>query len=419
MKLRKCSILLTLFFFFTQSTDAQDLVLPIEGTYGVDYIIVNYPDWHLTDGPVLVEDGFLNDFQCGSKTYDGHQGTDFVIRGFAQMDSSVNVLAVADGLIIHVTEDLFDRETDGIIADGLGNYVGIYHASSDTYTYYAHLKTNSVPVEEGDFVAAGQIIGQVGSSGNSTDPHLHFEMWNPGVLTDPTIDPWGTPCAEGSNLWADSPAYDTTYAVWEHGFVNYDTVDNFIPSTWLPLKERMDLRTAFTTDDDYFTFWALQYGLKIGDQTSIEWIDPTGAVYASETTNYTTQDWWFHYYNHSISRPPLYLQGVWTVNYYYNDSLVLVQPVSYGNLSVLENDQESNELTITKIDHSIYRVQCPNASLEMHVNLYALNGQLLFQEKCTEGLTCELKLPPNLETGLYLILVTQNNTQFQKIVFIE
>ena len=417
MKTMKFPILIALSFFFNHSIKAQDLVLPIEGVYGVDYIIVNYPDWHLTDGPVLVEDGYLNDFQCGTKTYDGHQGTDFVIRGFAQMDSSVNVLAVADGLIIHVTEDLFDRETDGIVADGLGNYVGIYHASSDTYTYYAHLKTNSVPVAEGDFVTAGQIIGQVGSSGNSTDPHLHFEMWNPGVLTDPTIDPWGTPCGEGSNLWADPPAYDTSYAYWEHGFVNYDTVENFIPSTWLPLKERMDLRTAFTTDDDFFTFWALQYGLKMGDQTSIKWIDPTGAVYATETTDYTTQDWWFHYYNHSISRPPLILQGVWTVNYYYNDSLVLVQPVSYGNVSVSENDPEPNELICIQLDKYTFRITFAEEDENTQIMLYSLNGQMVLNEECPEGKDYELNLPSNLTSGMYLIQVIQNNKHYQATIF--
>ena len=50
---------------------SQDLLIPIAGVYVKDYIIVNYPDWHITAGPVLVEDGLLNDFHCGSKTYDG------------------------------------------------------------------------------------------------------------------------------------------------------------------------------------------------------------------------------------------------------------------------------------------------------------------------------------------------------------
>ena len=237
----KVFLLVILIALCSDSLKAQELTIPIEGTYGIDYIIVNYPDWHFDDGPVLVEDGILRDHMCGSKTYDGHQGTDFVIRGFTQMDSSVNIVAVEDGEIIHVTEDLFDRETDGIEEYGLGNYVGIYHASSNTYSYYAHLKTNSVIVEVGEPVVAGQIIAEVGSSGNSTDPHLHFELWNPGVLTDPSIDPWGIPCDSGSTLWESTPIYDTTYAVWECGFVNYDSVANFVPSTWYSLKERLDL----------------------------------------------------------------------------------------------------------------------------------------------------------------------------------
>ena len=240
-----------LFLVFLQhyAALAQALNIPIEGVYGEDYIIVNYPDWHLEDGPVLVEDGVLNDHMCGTKTYDGHQGTDFVIRGFTQMDSSVNVLAIEDGEVIHITEALFDRETDGIVELGLGNYVGIYHPTSNTYSYYAHLKQNSVIVEVGNLVTAGQIIAQVGSSGNSTDPHLHFELWNPGLLTDPTIDPWGTPCDLGSDLWASPPAYDTSYAPWDCGFVNYDSVENFIPSTWYSLKERLDPKLNFTTED--------------------------------------------------------------------------------------------------------------------------------------------------------------------------
>jgi murein DD-endopeptidase MepM/ murein hydrolase activator NlpD len=41
---------------------------------------------------------------------------------------------------------------------------------------YAHLKTGSVRVRPGDKVRAGQVIGQLGSSGNSTEPHLHFHV---------------------------------------------------------------------------------------------------------------------------------------------------------------------------------------------------------------------------------------------------
>lgn len=58
---------------------------------------------------------------------------------------------------------------DGIV----GNYVLLRHADG-VYTLYAHLAPGSVVVEAGAAVVAGQRLGAVGSSGSSTEPHLHF-----------------------------------------------------------------------------------------------------------------------------------------------------------------------------------------------------------------------------------------------------
>ena len=44
------------------------------------------------------------------------------------------------------------------------------------YDFYAHLKPNSIRVEEGDNVSRGQQLAQLGNSGNTTAPHLHFHI---------------------------------------------------------------------------------------------------------------------------------------------------------------------------------------------------------------------------------------------------
>lgn len=62
-----------------------------------------------------------------------------------------------------------------------GNYLSI---SNEHYkTAYAHL--SAFAVEGGVTVATGQLVGYVGSTGNSSGPHLHYEVWQDGVNVNP------------------------------------------------------------------------------------------------------------------------------------------------------------------------------------------------------------------------------------------
>lgn len=65
---------------------------------------------------------------------------------------------------------------------GYGNFVVIDH-NIDYITLYAHL--DDIVVKEGEVVAQGQVIGTVGSTGNSTGPHLHFEIRDFGRRANP------------------------------------------------------------------------------------------------------------------------------------------------------------------------------------------------------------------------------------------
>ena len=67
-------------------------------------------------------------------------------------------------------------------ATGFGLHVVIDHGGG-LQTLYGHL--SAVAIGDGDEVSAGQPIGAVGSTGNSTGPHLHFEVDRNGVAEDP------------------------------------------------------------------------------------------------------------------------------------------------------------------------------------------------------------------------------------------
>jgi murein DD-endopeptidase MepM/ murein hydrolase activator NlpD len=59
---------------------------------------------------------------------------------------------------------------------GAGHYV-VLDADDDRDYVFMHLRRGSVPVAEGQRVLAGDRIGEVGSTGRSFGPHLHFEVW--------------------------------------------------------------------------------------------------------------------------------------------------------------------------------------------------------------------------------------------------
>lgn len=76
---------------------------------------------------------------------------------------------------------------DGIVAiagrsRGYGNFVKLAHAGG-LATGYGHM--SRIAVRSGTRVAQGQIIGYVGSTGMSTGPHLHYEVWRNGVAVNP------------------------------------------------------------------------------------------------------------------------------------------------------------------------------------------------------------------------------------------
>ena len=331
--MKKLLLILILFTTYKASLAQAFLQSPIEGEQRKDWMIVNYVDWEVTD---------FKDHNCGSKSYDGHQGTDFTLRSFKQMDSGVNVLAAAAGRVTFIHDGEFDRETEGIISKKLGNYVAINHGNA-YYSYYGHLKKNSILVSEGDSVEAGDIIAQVGSSGNSTDPHLHFELWYDSTFV---VDPYSGLCGNLSSLWLNTEEYDTSLGVFESGI----TLQNDLDIN--DLRERnVNLERPFTitpSSDSSLNFWAHLYGVRAGKELSLTWYTPSNAKWFSYTIT-LDRDYWYYYYWSFINHQDL-AEGTWSVKLEYDGAEVLAETfkvTTTADIAIQKNDYACKQLSRT------------------------------------------------------------------------
>ena len=155
----------------------------------------------------------IQDLECGSDgAYDQHTGTD----AYAPEGDS-NVYAAAAGYVISAVEEFGTGSLGSTDARGFGNHVVIYHGNG-LASLYGHLEQNTVVPTRGQWVECGDAIGEQGSSGNSSAPHLHFDVRTGvtpssgelgGYLTGARVDPFlseqvdGEWCGASASMWVE------------------------------------------------------------------------------------------------------------------------------------------------------------------------------------------------------------------------
>lgn len=272
---------------------ASGLVSPIAGVAYQDWTIVNYVD--LDPGPGIL------DWSGGSYSYDGHDAIDFTLPNFAAMDAGVDVVAARGGTVVEVHDGEYDRWSRANPNPGAAaNYVIIDHGGG-LVTQYRHLKKLSIPVSVGQVVSAGQKIGEVGSSGYSTDAHLHFTVVQDGNTVETYQDP---------SFWWLSPL---AYAGDVSGTLDFGVTDH-APTTEELVERPVDADLFLQTNgsgQEAFT-WVNLFGFDAGDQLDFFFYAPDGTEYAhwSWTTDEMRYDWWVA----GIGLPDVPDLGEWTIS---------------------------------------------------------------------------------------------------------
>ncbi|RMH05151.1 MAG: M23 family metallopeptidase [Nitrospirae bacterium] len=275
-----------------ETLDAQPaFVTPIEGEPFRDWTIVNYVD--RMSGPGIL------DYRGGEYTYDGHAGVDFTLPHFLAMDTGVNILAAADGVVSMVHDGEYDRNTS--FNSRPANQVTINHGDG-WETRYLHLKRSSLSVKVGDAVRAGQKIAQAGSSGNSTDAHLHFEVRRNGGVVDPFYDAlWQVPIP---------------YAGETPRMLDAGITDHF--SSTAEFKEH-PRKGLFFPLNALCVHWVQLFAVDHSDVLKWEFYSPAGAKYAefSATPDTLIRYGWYHAGWYLPGNQP----GKWRSRFYINGVL--------------------------------------------------------------------------------------------------
>jgi murein DD-endopeptidase MepM/ murein hydrolase activator NlpD len=190
------------------------LVQPLGGVPFRDYGITFYVDQDPASPSAV-------DYRGGTYTYDGHDGIDFIVPSFKAMDDGTPVFAAAAGTVISAADGCYDRN---IVGGSRSANCVVIDSGNGWLEYYWHLREGSVGVSRGQTVAAGQVIGMVGSSGDSNAAHLHFALYN-GEAVETQLDPcayWQTPL----------PYQGDVDEVVDAGVTNFD------PTAMLDARER-------------------------------------------------------------------------------------------------------------------------------------------------------------------------------------
>jgi hypothetical protein len=186
----------------------ERLALPVACTPGADCWVLRYVDHDPGPG--------VRDYMCGGLSGDGHKGTDIALRDLAAMAAGVEVRAAAAGVVEALRDGMADRSVDEIGRTAVGgrecgNGIRLTHGDGWT-TWYCHLRRGSLMVNQGDRVEAGQPLALVGLSGDTSFPHLHFDLRHGDRVIDPFVGAGAADCGPGAQpLWTAQVIDQLTY----------------------------------------------------------------------------------------------------------------------------------------------------------------------------------------------------------------
>lgn len=257
--------------------DAPALGLPLECRLGQTCWVANYVDVDPATS--------ARDFRCHTRTYEGHDGTDFAIRDLSVMAAGVPVLASASGVVMSARDGMADEaltdtpSRERIAGRECGNGVVLDHEDG-WQTQYCHMRRGTVRVKDNERVTRGQELGLVGLSGKTEFPHVHVTVRHRGQVIDPfTGQSSKAGCGHvGTSMWhTDQIVSYELFALYHAGVAGG--------------PPRIDEIRAGKIEDPppsaasaALVLWVDIFGVEAGDRVHFHLTGPEGAVILDHIT---------------------------------------------------------------------------------------------------------------------------------------
>ncbi len=353
----------------------------------------------------------FHDYNCGTITYDGHKGTDIAIEPFPfyKMDNNqVEVIAAAAGTIIDKHDGEYDKNCVGAGSGLIANYVVVQHANGSRALYW-HMKKNSLTGKAiGQTVAAGEYLGVVGSSGSSSGPHLHFEIWA-GNTSSTVNDPFSGTCniLNASTWWVSQKPYTEPEVL----KASVHTTDLTLPAC--PLTETLNESTSYTIPfqgaglaPGYAKFYIFLRNETSGTTVNMSILNPNSTVFNSWTRN-CVNNYNYSYWGYSKLLPVT--PGTYTFQATYN-GITCAQSFTIQSVTGISetNDNLKSLRIYPNPFHSVATIVWNRTILDGTLHISNEYGQNIRTIKSISGQ--EIKLDRrDLPGGVYFIRLTQDN----------
>lgn len=355
----------------------------------------------------------LTDYNCGTRTYDSasgynHQGVDMYLWPFIwkQMDDSqTEIIAAAPGQIIAKHDGEFDRSCN--FNNNIWNAVYIQH-NDGSIAWYGHMKNGSVTTKNvGDMVSLGEVIGTVGSSGNSTGPHLHFEIYTNSSYSQ-LIDPFSGTC-NGMN----TDSWWNTQIPYNYSGINAVLTHSAEPVVFpaCPTPETPNISNSFETDDTIYFATYLRDQVA-GDNIHLSIIKPDNTIlYDWNITASTTSSSWYYYWYYSGVFDQ---EGEWKWQVSYGGDTI-THTFQVGALSIEEETMETTSLYPNPATESV-TIKTPR-NLQS-ARIYDVNGKLIKNIFFTDNVTYTIDLS-NMAKGMYFLTVVSSENDQERFKLIK